>query len=144
MPHGYLKPPFVRECNQPLRLSLVKCEWLFHIDVAPGFQAKLGDLEMALRRRRDMNNIWPSSTEEFCHVAKRPLDREPLVELARHQRLTVTHPNDLAPLDPLNLRSVRVGDFAASHDGDFKHVVLWPGRLRNSDAAPPPWTALAS
>ena len=47
----------VRERNQPLGFVLAECEWLLHIDVASPFQAKRRDIEMAFRRRRNVNNI---------------------------------------------------------------------------------------
>src|SRR5271157_2314811 len=57
VPGGYLEPFFRGECNQRAGIVLAECEWLLHINVAPRFQAMPGDIEMAFRRRRDVNDI---------------------------------------------------------------------------------------
>src|SRR5436190_1781475 len=72
------------------------------------------------------------------HVAKL------LVELFGHERLTVTHPNDLTFFYPLDLRGVRISDLAASHDGDLKHTVHPARRPRHTAAVPLLWVPLAS
>src|SRR6267143_6939864 len=48
-------------------------------------------------------------------------DAETLIQLFGHQRLAVTNAHDLAARDPLDLGGVSIGDFAAPHDGSFKH-----------------------
>src|SRR6266446_2211015 len=132
MAYGDLQSPLLRDRNQSSGFPLVNCEWLLHVDVASPFQAKLGKFEMAFRRGGDVNNIWPGFTEKFCQVAKVPPDREPLVQLAGHQRLPVTDPNDLAPRNPLDLRGMRVCDPAASHNGNLKHVARSPCSIGNN------------
>src|SRR5207245_10456840 len=118
MPYRQLEPRLIGECNKYLGLLRVECDWLLHIDVASPFQAKPSNIEMAFRRRGDVNHVWPSVTQKFSQVGEIPFDREPLVELPCHQPLPVTDPNDLASLDPLDLRRMSIGDLAASHDGD--------------------------
>src|SRR6266571_2546895 len=93
----------IGECNKSFGLFCVECDWLLHVDVASAFQAKSGNIEVAFRRRRDVNNVWPGITQEFRQVAEIPFDRKPLVELPCHQRLPVTDPHDLASPDPLDL-----------------------------------------
>src|SRR5690348_3195252 len=110
MAYGDLQPPLFRDRDQCSGFPLVDCERLLDVDVASPFQAKLGNFEMAFRRRSDVNDIWPGLTKKFCQVAKVPPDREPLVQLPSHQGLPVTDPNDLGPLDPLDLGGMRVCD----------------------------------
>ena len=78
-----------------------------------------------------MNDIWLGDSEKFRQVAEILADVKPLIQLSRHQGLQVTNANDLAPLDPLELRQVRIRDLSAPHNGDLKHGAV-PGRLRNS------------
>src|SRR5271157_3577138 len=72
MSYCQLEPPLDRKRHEHAGLLGVEREWLLHIDVASPFQAKLGYIEMALRRRRDVNNIGCGVTQEFCQVAKVP------------------------------------------------------------------------
>src|SRR5437660_10125232 len=65
MPDCQLEPLFVGQCNKSLGLLLMECEWLLHIDVASAFQANPRDIVMAFRRRRDMDNVRSSITQEF-------------------------------------------------------------------------------
>src|SRR2546430_13101902 len=71
-------------------------------------------------------------------------DRESLAELLGHQRLTITHPDDLTSFHPLDLGRMGISDLAASHDGDLKHSVRYPRRPRNTVAYPPQSALLAS
>src|SRR3989442_15375604 len=98
---------------------------------------------MAFRRRRDVNHVWPGVTQKFSQVAEIPFHRDPPVELPRHQRLSVADPNDLASFDPLDLRRVSIGDLAASHNGNFKHLVLSLGSFENTARTPPPLAPFA-
>src|SRR5882724_1536103 len=102
MPCRKFEPFLVRQGNQCSRLSLVNCKRLLHIDVASPFQAQLRNLKMALRGRRDVNNVGPSFAQEFYQVAEIPFNWKPLIKLTRHQRFPVTNPDDLASLDSLN------------------------------------------
>src|SRR3989454_12325035 len=144
MPYRQLEPPFVGQCNKSLGLLLMECKWLLHIDVTSALQANPRDIEMAFRRRRDMDNVRSGVTQEFSQVGEVPFYRESLVQLPCHWRLAVTAPDDLASLDPLDLRRVSIGDLAASHDGDFKHPVLSPGSFGNNASIPPLSAPLAS
>ena len=47
-----------------------------------------------------------------------------LNKLLSHQRLSIADSDDLASRDPLDLRCMRICDFAASYDGDFKHALF--------------------
>src|SRR6266571_1688490 len=134
---GQLESLLIGECNKYLGFFCVEREWFLHIDVASPFQAKPRNIEMAFRRRRDVNNVWPGVTQKFSQVAVIPFDRESLVELPCHQHLSVTDPNDLASLDPLDLGRVSVGDLATSHNGDSKHVGFSPGSSGNNASIPP-------
>src|SRR2546427_724657 len=144
MSYGQLESLLIGECHKYLGLFCVECEWFLHIDVASLFQAKPRNIEMAFRRCRDVNNVWAGVTQKFSQVAVIPFDREPLVELPCHQHLSVTDPNDLASLDPLDLGRVSIGDLAASHNGDSKHVGLSPGSSGNNASTPPSSAPLAS
>src|SRR5881397_1756634 len=108
--HVYVEKPFTVD------------EGLLHIHMATTFQTKSGNREMALRRRRHVNNVRPSVAQESRQIVEIPFDREPLVELLCHQRLPVIDANDFAPLEELDLGRVSVSDLAASYDGDFKHA----------------------
>src|SRR5271165_4732857 len=132
VPGCYLEPFFTGDCNQRSGIVLAEREWFLHIDVAAPIQAKPGDIEMAIRRSRDMHNVGLGVAKEFPQVAEMLFDGEPLVELLRHQRLPVTDADNLASLDPLNLRRMIVGDLAAAHDGDLKHRALRSGTLQSS------------
>src|SRR2546422_4104285 len=79
-----LEPLFIGQCNKSLGLLLMECEWLLHIDVASAFQANPRNIEMAFRRRRDVDNVWSGVTQKISQVAVIPFDREPLVELPCH------------------------------------------------------------
>src|SRR6266436_2351860 len=144
MPHCDLAPPLIGECDQLSGLGLINCEWLLDIDVASTFETNSRNVKMAIRRSRDMNNIWLSITQKLHQVAKIAFDRESFVQLSRHQRLPVIDANDFASADPLDLRRVRVCNSAASDDGDFKQAVLSPGSFQNTAPNRPPWTPLVS
>src|SRR5206468_6220538 len=130
--HRELEAPLIREGNEDSGLLRVERERLLHIDVASPLETGPGDIEMAFRRRRDVNDVWSGVIQQVTQVAEIPLYREPLVELPRHQRFAVTDPDDLAATDSLDLRSVSIGDLTASDDGDSKHAVPSPGSSRNS------------
>ena len=89
--------------------------------MAPALEAALRDVEMALRRRRDVHDVRPGVVEQLADVAEVAPDREPLAQLPRHQRLAVADADDLAPVDPPDLRRVGVRDLAAADDRDLKH-----------------------
>ena len=87
---------------------------------------------MALWWRCDVNNVWPGFTQEFSQITKVLLDGESLVDLARHQRLSVANSNDFASFDPPDLRGMRICDLATAYDGHLKHVVFRSDSLRSS------------
>jgi hypothetical protein len=60
------------------------------------------------------------------------LDAKPLEQLPGHEFLTVTHSNDLASVDSLDLGCVRVGDLAAANNRNFKHAAPFAGNFRNT------------
>jgi len=66
------------------------------------------------------------------NIAEAALDLEAFAKLASHQLFAVTDGDDFAAFDALNLRRMRVGDFAATDDGDLKHVRLSFCNCRNS------------
>ena len=85
-------------------------------------QAESRNLEVTLRRRRDMHDVRPGLAHKFSQIGKVPIDRESFAELLGHERLPVTDPHDLATADPQDLRGVGVSDFSTSDDGDPKHA----------------------
>src|SRR5262249_8795261 len=102
------------------------------------------DRVMTLRGRRDVNDIGLRLIQQASQILVPALDRKSLEELLRHQRLPIASGDDLAPFHALNLRRVRVGDLAASDDGDFKHDSLSSGSSRSRSAAPEPSARWAS
>ena len=100
MSRSQLEPLVVGERDESPRLLLTECDWLLHIDVASSFQAKARNSEMALGRRRDVNNVRPGVTQKFSQSTIMPFNGEPFVQLPRHQRFAVTDSDDLAFLDP--------------------------------------------
>ena len=60
MSRGDLEALVVGQCDQTSGVVLVERERLLHINMAARFQAAPGDLEMALRRRGDVNYIRPA------------------------------------------------------------------------------------
>src|SRR6266852_7357088 len=112
--------------------------------MASRFQAKLGNGKMTLRRRRDVNDIRSGSSQELRQVAEICFYGKSLVELPCHQRFPVADSNHLAALDPLDLRRVGVCDFPASHNGNLKHLVPYPGSSRSRSSFPPSWTPWVS
>src|SRR5664279_954682 len=60
---GQLEPLLVRERYESVGVLGVERKWLLHIDVASPFQAKPGDIKMALGRRRNVHNIWRDVTQ---------------------------------------------------------------------------------
>jgi hypothetical protein len=101
----------------------IDSEGLLDIHVTVVLQAKSGNIEVTLRRRRDMDNVRPGFGHKFSQIAKVPFDRESFVELLGHERLPVTDPYDLTIADPQDLGRVRVSDFSAPNDGYLKHAV---------------------
>jgi hypothetical protein len=91
--------------------------------MASPFQAKLGNVEVTLWRRRDVNHIRPALFQELGQVSKMVFDGKPLIELPRHQRLSITDSHDLAPRNSPDLRGVRIRDLTAAYDADLKHVL---------------------
>ena len=70
--------------------------------------------------------IRPGLLQKDIQIIERLLDPKPLLELLGHELFSVANSDNLAPRNPQDLRDVRVGDFAATNDGDFKHG-LWLG-----------------
>src|SRR5215469_2908729 len=89
--------------------------------MAAGFQAKLRDTKMALRRSAHMNDIR-LHREELLQVIEILLDWRSRVKLARHERLAIADPHNLAAFNPLNLRCVVIGNLAASNNGSLQHL----------------------
>ena len=78
MPYRQLEPRLIGKCNKYLGLLRVECDWLLHIDVASPFQAKPSNIEMAFRRRGDVNHVWFGIIQQFRQVSKMFLDLKPL------------------------------------------------------------------
>ncbi len=55
---GNLQALFIGERDKCLSFVLPNGEGLFHINVAAAFQAQSRDVEMALRRSGDVNDVW--------------------------------------------------------------------------------------
>jgi len=128
MSRRQLEPLSLGKCDQSDRLFCVERERLLHVHVTAVLQALACDVEVARRWRGDVHHVRPGVREQGGHVGEMLLDGEPLVQLARHQRLTVAHADDLAAVDALDLGRVGVRDLAAADDGDLKHG----GRPRGS------------
>src|SRR6266567_5453212 len=107
-------------------------EGFLDIDVASRLKECLCKIKVACWRCRDMHNIGAALGQQFCDVAVILLCRKTLVELPSHQRLAITYSNNLAALDSLNLRSVRISDLAAAYNSNPKHVPLRRDMPRNS------------
>src|SRR5580704_744162 len=107
-------------------------------------QTESCNIEMTFRWSCDVNNVRASRFQKFPKICKILLDRKTLVELPGHERFTVTDCNDFTSLYPLYLQSVGISNLAASHNGDFKHIVHPVCRLRCIAAFPPKWIPSAS
>src|SRR5205809_4828916 len=81
MSHCQLQPSFVGESHEALRLRFINGEGLLHIHMATTFQTECGNLKMALRRRRHVNNVRPRVAQESRQIVEIPFDRKSLVEL---------------------------------------------------------------
>ena len=129
---GYLQAFFVCECNQPSSLVLVNGERLLNIDVTSAFQATSSNFEMTLRRRRNVDNVWPGFIQELVQVVKATLARKSLVKLSRHQWFLIADTNNLASRNPSNLGGMGIRDLSASDNGDPKHFVFGSYTLQNN------------
>ncbi len=116
-----LEPLLIGDSHQRLGLFRADGEGLLHVDVRSPLQALPRDREMAFGRRRDVHHVGTRNAQKLVQLAEMPFDRKPLEELLRHERLTIAHADDLAPLDPPDLRGVRVGDLPAPDDSYLKH-----------------------
>src|SRR5437016_10574886 len=65
----------VGECYENVGLLGVDGERLLHVDVGSPLEASLREREVAFRWRRNVDNVWPSLTQEFSEVAEILLDR---------------------------------------------------------------------
>lgn|SRR5579871_4966282 len=75
---------------------------------------------MALWWRRHMNDIRSDFRKHLRKITERSLNAKSFAELLRHQRFGVATCDDFAFTNTPDLRSMRIGDFAATYDGDFK------------------------
>ena len=114
---------FGGEIDQSSGFFFIQSEWFLHINMASLFQTEPGNVEMALRRRRDVNYVRTRFLQHFVQIAKILLDWKPLRELARHQRLPIAHTYNLAVRDSPDLRGMRIGNLAAADDANFKHAL---------------------
>ena len=121
MSRGDFESFLIGEFNQFPGFVLVDREWLFHIDVAAPVQAEFRDTKVAFRRRGNVDHVGLGFTQKLRQVGKTFFDREPLVELPRHERLPVADPDDLTALDSLKRQGMRIRDLAATNDSDLKH-----------------------
>jgi hypothetical protein len=121
MPGGDFESFLIGEFDQFPRFMLVDREWLFYIDVAAPVQAEFRDAKVAFRRRGNVHNVGFGVTQKLRQVGKAFFDREPLIELPRHERLPVADPDDLTALDSLKRQGMRIRDLAATNNSDFKH-----------------------
>ena len=144
VPDRQLEPLVVGEGHQLLGVLFGEGERLLDVDVTPTLETRPGDTGMALGRRGHVDHVGSRLVQQLVQVREIPRDREPFVELSRHQRLAITDADDLASGDPLDLLGVGVRDLATPDDGDLKHSVLARGSSRNTGGAPPPWTPVAS
>jgi hypothetical protein len=94
-----LQPASLRESNQLLRVGRVDREWFFHIYMASRFQALCGQWGMTFGRRGDVDHIGFGNREQLSEFAKALFDGEPLMKLARHERLSIAYSDDFAVLD---------------------------------------------
>src|ERR1700733_12360622 len=101
MPSGKLQAFLFGQSNQLARFGLVKDERLFDVNVATALEAKLGKGKVAFGRRRNVDDIGLGRAQQLIDIAEKLLDRKALEKLASHQRLTVAHRDDFAPLDSL-------------------------------------------
>src|SRR5438270_10240818 len=100
---------------------------------------------VTLRWGGKVHDIGSRGAQHVAQVMKVLLDRESLVQLARHQRLAVTNRYNFAVPNALDLRRVIVGDLSATHNCDLKHLTLLSGSLRNGGEDPrwlAPWGAI--
>jgi hypothetical protein len=125
MPDRQSKIQPLRQPQELFGLSRVNREWLLHVDMAPVFQTLSRDLKVALRRRRDVNNVGPSFFEHPAEVIEGALRLESHRKLMRHKRFTITDSREITAPDPSDLRGVGVGDFPTSDDRHSKrHCAL--------------------
>ena len=124
MPGDDLEPLVVSEPYQFLCLGRIQREWLLHIDVAAGLQAHLSQLEVALRRRRDVDDIGLDRIEHLPSVPEISLDMETIGHLLGHQRLGVAYADDPCFGDPLDLEGMLIRHLPATDYADLDHLFL--------------------
>src|SRR2546425_4155310 len=116
VPHRQLPLSPLRERDQFLGFLRVQRERLLHVHVTPMLQALPRDLEMALRRCGDVDDVGRGLDQELAEILEVSFDLEALRQLPRHQLFAVADADDVAPRNPPNLRGVRVGNPPASDD----------------------------
>ena len=93
--------------------------------------------EVALGRCRNMNDVGTGLSYQLRQISEMSPDVKAFGQLPGHQLFKIADPHDLAALDPLNLRCVRVRDFSAADYGDSKHDAPFPCSSRSSGKKPP-------
>ena len=73
---------------------------------------------MALRRRRDVNDVRLGRRQQFREVAGVAADAKALGELLGHQQFAIADADDARGRNALDRRHVLVGDLAAADDRD--------------------------
>src|SRR2546430_17504554 len=80
--------------RRPPRSTLFPYTTLFRslldVDVTPTLETRPGDTGMALGRRGHVDHVGSRLVQQLVQVREIPRDREPFVELPRHQRLAIT------------------------------------------------------
>jgi hypothetical protein len=84
--------------------------------MAAGFQALAGQREVALRWRRDVNDVWLGSFQHLARVCKPFRNFETLAELLCHEQLAVTERDDLAVWNPPDRPDMLIRDLAATDE----------------------------
>jgi hypothetical protein len=125
--------PGLGERDQFLRFGPVEGERLLNVYVAAFVQRPRGDAEMALRWRRNVNDIGLRFAHERSKVNEITRYTKPLGELPGHKLFAVADAHDHTSLDPLDLGRMRVSDLPASDDTDLKHGALFHDSSQNID-----------
>ena len=96
MAHGYFQTPILSKLDQRLCLADRNSEWFFKVNVAAGLEALLGQRIMALRWRRDMNDVWRRRLQHLLGVRENAGNVEALGKLPSHERFLIANCDDAA------------------------------------------------
>jgi hypothetical protein len=121
VPDGYESTASVRMIQQ--RFRIVRCyrKGFFNVDMTTCIKASRRQIEMALRRCRNVHNVWDCLPKHGGQVGKAAFDAKALRQLLSHSNLTVTSGNDPGIRDALDCLNVLVSDLATADNCYSQH-----------------------